>query len=173
MSRLGPLPAVALVTAAVLAGCGAASGQEGAERPTPNAGLAESALRRLEAPPDFRRASCASFAKLPYSRCYRRKTFAPLNVAMFATLITASGLTPDPGTVICPHFPSRPRSHRRFTWEQCEGSASAASIEFDVSARSIKILRPKVLEPSGRKVLEKLRGTAFRLTVVSTQAAHS
>lgn len=169
-SPFRPLLAAALLAAVVLAGCGAASpsGQGSAfAPPITNPRLAESALQHVKTPPDFRRATCVFLTKSAYTRCYRRNTYAPITTAMFASLITASGLAPESETFVCPHI-LRPRKGSPIRWDHCEARASAASVEFAAFATSIKILHPNVVKPSDRAPAAKLHGTVFELTVVTT-----
>lgn len=156
--------------AVALAGCGATSpsGQKSAlEPPIANAGLAKSALQHLKAPIDFHSAACEFLTKRAYTRCYRRNTYVPLNAAMFAALITATGLKPNSGTLTCPHI-RRSRNVNSVRWGNCQARANAASIEFDVFAHSIKILHPNAIKQSDRTLAAKLRGTVFELAVVTS-----
>jgi hypothetical protein len=161
----------ALAPALLLAGCGTASpGRQGAYAPPiTNADVAQSGLRRLNTPPNFHRATCVFLAGRAYTRCYRRNTYTPLNATTFAALITASGLVPDSGTVICPRL-IRARIDNPVTWDNCQARANAGSVEFAASAHSIKILRQNAIKPSDRTIAAKLRGTVFELTVVTTHA---
>jgi len=158
------LAVAALLSAVILAGCGTASpSRQGAyAAPITNADVAESALQRLKAPPGFRRTTCTFLAKLPYTRCYRRNQFVPLNATRFARFITASGLTPYSNTVACPRF-IRPRPGNPNKWDQCQARGSAASVEFSAFATSMKLRRVK---PSDRRIAAKLRGTVFEVAVV-------
>lgn len=168
------LLAVAPLAVVVLAGCGAASPSEHGSAlvpPITNVHLVESALQRVKTPPDFRRAPCLFLTKSAYTRCYRRNTYASVNTAMFAALITASGLTPDSETLACPHL--RPRRTNSVRWDNCQARASTASVEFAASAHSLKILRPGKIKPEDRAVAAKLHGTVFELTVVTTHTPHA
>jgi hypothetical protein len=168
--RLAALAPTLLLSAVILAGCGAASQEEPAlVPPITHIGIAESALQRLKTPPDFHRATCVFLTKHPYTRCYRRSTYTPLNAATFAALITAFGLAPDSSTLICPRL-VRARTDNPVTWDNCQARANAASVEFAASAHSIKILRQNAIKPSDRKIAAKLRGTVFELTIVTTHA---
>jgi hypothetical protein len=165
-------PAAALMAAVILAGCGAASPSgelvAASARPTTTAGVTESALQRLKAPPGFRPATCKFLKKVPYTRCYGRNTFVSLNPARFAALITASGLAPVSSTVACPRY-LRARPGAPITWDHCLARADTTSVEFAAFATSTKLRRPDAIKPSDRKIAEQLRGTIFELTVATTR----
>jgi hypothetical protein len=169
--RLAALAPTLLLSTVILAGCGTASpSRQGVYAPPiTNAAVAQMALQHLKTPLDFRRATCVFLTDRAYTRCYRRNTYAPLNAAMFAGLITASGLAPDSGTLICPRL-IRARADNPVTWDNCQARANAASVEFAASAHSIKILHRNAIKPSDRKLAATLRGTVFELTVVTTHA---
>lgn len=165
---LGLCPVAALLTAVLLAGCGATS-PSGQEAPSiTNAAVAGSALQRLKAPPGFRLGACDFPPESAYTRCYRRKGFVPLTSPRFAALITASGLTPDSDTVACPSFP-RAHPDKPVTWDHCAAHASARSVDFVAFATSTKLHRAAI-KPSDRTIADRLHGTVVELTVVATNA---
>jgi hypothetical protein len=165
-------PAAVLTAAVILAGCGGASQRvrlvAASRSPIVNAGAAESALKRLKAPPGFRLATCKFLKKAAYTRCYRRAGFVPLSPAKLAALITSSGLAPTSNTVACPRY-IRARSNASYARDYCEARAAAASVEFDAFATSIRFRRG-ALKPSERKIAATLSGTVFELAVVATEA---
>jgi hypothetical protein len=169
-----PVRLAALVASLLLAGCGGNSPtaplSSGYSTSVMTPRVAKAALQRLKAPPGFRAGQCEFLVPhLPYTLCYRRNPFVPLNTATFAALITASGLTPDHDTLFCPRS-FRPRPGAPITRDTCEARANTGSAEFAVSATSIKV-RDNAIKPTDRELARTLRGTVYELTLVTTGAA--
>jgi hypothetical protein len=169
-SPVRPMHAAALAASLLLAGCGGSSSnaplsaEESPGVTTPR--VAAAAVQRLKAPSGFHVGKCAYQSTGPYTLCYRRTPFVALDTTTFATLITASGLTPDSATLSCRR---RPRSGADIIWDNCLGNARAGSVEFAVFASSFEVRG--AIRPADRKVAQTLRGTQYELTLLTTAAA--
>jgi hypothetical protein len=132
--------------------------------------VAEAALTRVKAPPGFHVGKCEFRPTGSNDRCYRRKPFVALDTARFTALITASGLTEDRSLLT----PCLTLAHRRpraaIAWNACTARANRGSVEFAVSATSVKILRRNALPPRDLKVARSLRSTVYEVTLITTGA---
>lgn len=143
----------ALAASFLLTACGGAS-----PRHSQNPRLA---LERLSAPSGFRAGPCEFAQPGQYTRCYRRKQFTPLDEATFASLITESGLAPDPSTILCPHL-LRQRARAAVARDTCQGHASLGSVDLIVAATSLG-LRSNKPRRSDLEVARALQGTVYEV----------
>ncbi len=143
--------------ALALGGCGSAAPSE------LSSSAADAAASRVRTPPEFRRSTCDFLNGIPYARCYRRNTFAPLSVPRFAAWVTAAGLAPENATTEC----SPGVLHHPVRWERCQSRARIGSVAYTVFAHSIVVLQPNRVKRSDRALLAKLRGTGLEVDAVT------
>jgi hypothetical protein len=160
-----------LAASFLLAGCGSTAptgvlvsgSHSDPDATTPSS--AEAALALVKAPPGFQVGKCEFRPTGSNTRCYRRKTFIPLDTAGFTALITASGLMVHHGSL--PMWCWKVHPHHPIALENCSARATLGSVEFAVSATSVKILHRKALRPGDLKMARSLRGTSFEVTLAT------
>jgi len=132
--------------------------------------VAEAALTQVKTPPGFHVGKCEFRTTGSNSRCYRRSPFMPLSTSGFIALITASGLTVHRGPLMWCRALAHGRPRPAIAWDNCVARANRGTVEFAVSATSVKILRKNALRPGDLKVVRTLRGTVYEVTPVTTAA---
>jgi hypothetical protein len=159
-----------LAASLLLAGCAASSPAgallSGARPP----GVAKATLKRVTAPPGFHVGKCEFRPTGSNARCYRRTRFVSLDTATFIALIKASGLTVARDPLMWCRNLAR-RRPKVYVWDNCEARADLDSVEFAVFATAVKVLRGSSLRPRDLKVVRGLRGTAYEVTPVATDAS--
>ncbi len=148
---------VLLATSVMLAGCGATS--------TTGAANSQAALARVKAPSGYRLVTCHNARAEPDRRCYRHGPFVAINAASLSALIAASGLKADHNPPLWCNS-GRPRPSAAIAQDNCLADANLGSVEFEVSATSVKVLRRSLLRPRDLKVIRSMRGTIYEVTPV-------
>ena len=158
-SRLGRVASVIATVglAAIVTGCGLSAGTSVKES-TPGG---ESGPILAHAPRGFHRMPCKALTTEPAGLCFRRTPSTVPTIALFASIIRASGLTPDRPLLDCP---TRPRSRRtHLSVRGCMGHAFAGATEYVVFITSVVLETKRAAFSTKHRLPPYPSGTVYQV----------